>query len=173
MSLPYQETKDFLFQVQKKKNKKTDTITDLTKDLADRKNVLDLKIAVIVDISGSISSRQFKMFMEVLDQIKGLSQVKVIEIDTKIVAMYNYFKLRPDEVNRIVRLQGGGGTEFREAFTVIEKINPDATLVLTDGEIFDSVRSCTSPVGWILTQDGVKPTNYPFGEVIMRLPSAN
>lgn len=133
--------------------------------LIERKNVLDLKIVVCVDISGSISTKQFQQFMRQIDAIRGLSMVKVIETDTKVVAMYDYFK---ENKNRVVRLGGGGGTEFSEAFKWCKKLNPDAILFMTDGQVFDRVSDPGIPTGWILTQGGRKP--YGFGKVVLELP---
>lgn len=158
------DAKSFLYEVQKKMDPK-DLAHGVTSIAQDRKNVLDLKIVVLVDISGSISQRQFQQFMRQIDAIRGLSMVKVIETDTKVVAMYDYFKERK---NRVIRLQGGGGTEFIPAFKAARDIAPNAILVLTDGEIFDRVPDPKIPTGWILTHGGRKP--FDFGKVIVTLP---
>lgn len=157
------DTKDFLFKIQKNKVVATESYDSSL--VSDRKNVLDLKILVCIDISGSISSRQFSQFMQQIDAIKGLSMVKVIEIDDQIVAMYDYFKVNKSQ---IVRLKGGGGTVFGEAFEAAKKIKPDAILFMTDGFVADEVRNPGIPTGWVLTSDGQKP--YGFGEVVLKLP---
>ncbi len=136
----------------------------LSSQIMDRKNVLDLNIVVGVDVSGSISYTQFSQFMAQLDAIKGLSRIKVLEIDTQIVAMYDYVGVSR---NRIAKLRGGGGTDFTEAFQLFEKIKPDAILFMTDGEVCGSVKTPKSPVGWILTKNGKNP--YGFGEVVVQL----
>jgi len=157
--------KDFLYDIQKEKLKKEKD--KFIKDVEDnRRNILNLKILVGVDISGSITPEQFKIFMQQLDLIRGLSVVKVIEIDTKITAMYDYYI---GQNAKICRLQGGGGTEFHDAFEEAKKIKPDAILFMTDGDVFDSVKDPKIPTGWILTHDGVHP--YGFGKVITKLPS--
>lgn len=165
MSIGMKDAKAFLYDIQKKLDPK-DLAHGSTSIAMDRKNVLDLKIVVLVDISGSISQRQFQQFMRQIDAIRGLSMVKVIETDTKVVAMYDYFKERK---NKVVRLQGGGGTEFIPAFRAAKAINPNAILCLTDGEIFDRVPDPGIPVGWILTHGGRKP--FGFGKVIVELPA--
>lgn len=159
-----QDAKDFLYKIQKEKDKGDLKITNI-KGL-DRKNVLNLKILIGVDVSGSISQHQFNQFMRQIDRIKGLSVVKVIEIDTRIVAMYDYFKVPAR--NRIAKLGGGGGTEFTEFFEVAKKIKPDAILFMTDGFVAgDRVSDPGIPTGWILTADGVKP--YGFGDELFKL----
>jgi predicted metal-dependent peptidase len=156
-------TKEFLYKVQKDKN---NLIAMKSPLLENRKNILDLKILVGVDVSGSITSEQYVSFMKQLDLIRGLSVVKVIEIDSQIVAMYDYFKLK----NRIVRLGGGGGTEFSPFFNLAKKISADALLMFTDGEVFNQIPNPNVPTGWILTKDGKKP--YEWGEVVHQLKAA-
>lgn len=159
------DAKSFLYDIQK--NLDPSKLAHGSSSLAqDRKNVLDLKIVVLVDISGSISQRQFQQFMRQIDAIRGLSMVKVIETDTKVVAMYDYFKERK---NRVIRLQGGGGTEFIPAFRAAKQICPHAILCLTDGAIFDRVPDPGIPTGWILTHGGQKPP-FGFGKVVVELP---
>ena len=156
-------TKDFLFKVQKKLSR--DPLEGIKGDfLEDRKNVLDLKVLVGVDISGSISQAQFTSFMKALDAIRGLSVVKVIEIDTDIVSFYDYFKVNK---SRIVRLGGGGGTEFTPFFQKAKELNPDAIIFFTDGDVFSQIKDPSIPTGWVLSRGGRKP--YPWGEVIQEL----
>ena len=157
-----QDSKDFLYKIQKNKDKGDLKLTNI-KGL-DRKNVLNLKILIGVDVSGSIAQFQFNQFMRQIDRIKGLSVVKVAEIDTRIVSLYDYFKVSR---NRIAKLGGGGGTGFTEFFELAKKINPDAILFMTDGYVSGSIKDPGIPVGWILTANGVKP--YNFGETLFEL----
>ena len=156
--------KDFLIKIQKGKNIKNVENGLLNADLEDRKNVLDLNIAVGLDVSGSISRADFHKFMAQLDAIKGLSRVKVIEIDTQIVAMYDYYKTKQ---NKIARLGGGGGTSFGPAFAKFKQLKPDAILFMTDGDVAGHVEEPCIPTGWIMTNNCPPP--YGFGEVIVRL----
>ena len=156
------DAKDFLYKIQKNKDIKNALIS--SDDNMGRKNVLDLNIAVGVDISGSISSSQYRKFMAQLDAIKGLSRVKVLEVDTQIVSMYDYYISKN---SRIVKLGGGGGTDFTSAFSQLTKMKPDAILFMTDGMVAGSPKDPNIPVGWVLTPNGKKP--YSFGEVVVRL----
>lgn len=160
----FKNPRDFLINIQKTKVNNVIDKSILDKILEDRKNVLNLNILILLDVSGSISSSQYKQFMAQIDSIKGLSRVKVIEVDTDIVAMYDYFNM-PSQ--RIIRLRGGGGTNFYTAFRKIKSMNPDAVLAMTDGEVSGSAENPLCPVGWILTKNGTKP--YDFGEVLMNL----
>jgi predicted metal-dependent peptidase len=156
--------KDFLVKIQKSKDISNVTAGLLDESLQERKNVLDLNIAVGLDVSGSISRTDFNRFMAQLDAIKGLSRVKVIEVDTQIVAMYDYYKTTQ---NRVARLGGGGGTQFSSAFEKFKQMKPDAILFMTDGDVAGSCADPGIPTGWIMTND-LKPP-YGFGEVVVRL----
>lgn len=158
------DAKDFLIKIQKSKDMNNVQVGLLEAVIEERKNVLDLNIAVGLDVSGSISRADFNKFMAQLDAIKGLSRVKVIEVDTEIVAMYDYYKTKQ---NRIARLGGGGGTVFTAAFAKFKQLRPDAILFMTDGDVGGYVQDPGIPTGWILTNH--RPPPYGFGEVIVRL----
>lgn len=158
------DAKDFLVKIQKTKDINNVQNGVLEAIIEERKNVLDLNIAIGLDVSGSISRADFNRFMLQLDAIKGLSRVKVIEIDTQIVAMYDYYKTKQ---NRIARLGGGGGTMFAPAFEKFKQLRPDAILFMTDGDVAGHVSDPGIPTGWIMTNNSNPP--YGFGEVIVRL----
>lgn len=158
------DAKDFLIKIQKSKDMQNVQVGLLESVIEERKNVLDLNIAVGLDVSGSISRADFNKFMLQLDAIKGLSRVKVIEVDTQIVAMYDYYKTKQ---NRIARLGGGGGTMFGPAFAKFKQLNPDAILFMTDGDVAGHVPDPGIPTGWIMTNN--RPPPYGFGDVIVRL----
>jgi predicted metal-dependent peptidase len=165
MSLSVQKNaKEFLVKIQKSKDMSNISKGILDAVIEQRKNVLDLNIAVGLDVSGSISREDFRKFMAQLDAIKGLSRVKVIEVDTQIVAMYDYFKTAQ---RNIARLGGGGGTHFGPAFERFKQLRPDAILFMTDGDVAGHVSDPGIPTGWIMTNQ--KPPPYGFGEVIVRL----
>lgn len=157
------DTRDFLYKIQQEKNQEAGSMT--AKSMYDRKNVLNLKILVGADCSGSITNAQFTQFMRQINMIRGLSVVKVIEIDSEIVAMYDYFK---STQGRVIQIRGGGSTMFKKFFKKAEEMKPDAILFMTDGDVFDDVADCSIPTGWILTAGGKKP--YKFGEVLFHLP---
>lgn len=157
-------TRDFLIKIQRTKKQKDIDVGLLDAILEDRKNVLDLNILICIDVSGSISREQFRQFMAQIDVIKGLSRVKVLEIDTQIVAFYDYFKISQ---NRVARLKGGGGTEFTPAFNKAKQVKPDAILFMTDGEVASHISDPNIPTGWIITAHGRKP--YSWGEVVLQL----
>ena len=143
--------RDFLYDVQKGVDKKDLDEGLLLKEKEERKNVLNLKLMVCVDISGSVSLEQYKSFMQQLDKIRGLSMVKVIETDTKVVAMYDYYKAKK---SRIIRMGGGGGTDFKDAMACSLKSKPDAILFFTDGYDSGQLTNPKIPCAMVLTQHG-------------------
>lgn len=160
------KAREFLQRIQKQKDAQNGNADHLLlKNLLERKNLLDLNIVVGLDISGSISSAQFAQFMRQVHAIKGLSRIKIIETDTCVQSFYD-FSLVNNRRN-IVKLGGGGGTDFTEAFKAIESVKPDAVLFMTDGFVCGNPKKPSMPVGWILTHDGVNP--YGFGEEVYRL----
>ena len=141
------DIKSFLYDVQGKKDLSLQDIV-----LRERKNVLDLKIIVMIDVSGSISQEVFSNFMKQIDKIRGLSVVKILEFDSRVVACYNYFNSHQNEV---MRLKGGGGTNFVEVFETATRMNPDSLVLLTDGDDFgDLAKNPEIPTAVILTEDG-------------------
>jgi len=160
-----QDARAFLTKIQKGKDLNKLKAGLLPPGLEDRKNVLDLNIAIGLDVSGSISRQDFNKFMAQLDAIKGLSRVKVIEVDTQVVAMYDYYKSGSGA--KIARLGGGGGTVFAPAFAKFKQLKPDAILFMTDGDVAGECAAPGIPTGWIMTND--RPPPYGFGEVVVRL----
>lgn len=157
--------KDFLVNIQKTKR---DSLSQISSSvLEDRKNVLDLNILVVVDMSGSIGDAQFNQFMLQLNEIKGISRIKVAEYDDQVRALYDFTFL--EQGRKIVRQDGSGGNYEPAVFTYIHKLKPDAVLFMTDGYVCSShVDNRGIPIGYILTANGRKP--YNFGEVVITLP---
>lgn len=155
----------FLGKIQKQKLKaqKNKGLT-MAKFEMERKNVLDLNLVVGVDCSGSISQEMFKSFMAQVNQIKGMSRIKVVEVSDIIEAVYDFTRPRTG----IVRLKGGGGNGEHLFFPFAKKMKPDAILYMTDGYC-TSARNPNIPTAWILTKAGKKP--YDWGEVVSHLPN--
>lgn len=154
----------FLGDIQNQKLKaKAGKGADFARVEMERKNVLDLNIVVGIDVSGSISSAMFKSFMVQLNQIKGMSRIKVVEVGDKIEAVYDF--TRP--AARVARLGGGGGNGEHLFFPMAKKMRPDAILYMTDGYCTPA-QNPAIPTGWILTAQGHQP--YDWGALVGQLP---
>lgn len=96
-----------------------------------------IKIAVAIDMSGSISNQQASMF---LGEIRGIMEafdnyeIYVLSFDTKV---YNPQTFRSENLEDINEYEpkGGGGTNFDCIFKHLTKkgIEPDRLVVFTDG----------------------------------------
>ena len=160
----FSDLPSFLGAIQDQKLKaKANKGLDMAQIEMERKNILDLNLVVGIDVSGSISRSMFHDFMVQLNEIKGMSRIKVVEIGDKVEAIYDFS--RPG--SRIARLGGGGGNGEYIFFPLAKRLAPDAILYMTDGY-------CTHadnpgiPTGFILTASGVQP--YGWGKVVGRLP---
>ena len=156
--------KDFLYKVQKNRDRIDVENGTLVKEKEARKNILNLKIVVCVDISGSISTEQYNSFMSQLNKIRGMSMVKVIETDTQVCAVYDYYK---SQHSRVVKLGGGGGTSFISAFELAKDCKPDAIVFLTDGDDDGQCKKPDVPVAWVTTAGGHAP--YDWGKVVAKV----
>jgi len=93
---------------------------------------------VFVDVSGSISYKEFNQFMsEVYHISKEVSDVKVITWDTEVTGEYD---LKDRKAISKIRFRGGGGTTFSPIIgQYLKKIMPsDVVIVLTDGYWYDA-----------------------------------
>jgi predicted metal-dependent peptidase len=64
---------------------------------------------------------------------------------------------------------GGGGTSFQPFFDKVatEQMNPyDGIIYLTDGFADFPRQTPSTPVLWVLTEDGEEENNIPFGKVV-------
>lgn len=161
---PFSNLPNFLGNIQKQKMsaQKNRGLTMATFEM-ERKNMLDLNLVVGVDCSGSISQAMFKSFMTQVNQIKGMSRIKVVEVSDIIEAVYDFTRPRSE----VVRLKGGGGNGENLFFPLAKKMKPDAILYMTDGYCVPA-HNPHIPTAWILTKDGTKP--YDWGEVVCHLP---
>jgi predicted metal-dependent peptidase len=128
------------------------------------------EIVIAVDTSGSIDDGQLQRFAAeagtVLEQCPAT--VHLLYCDLNIVRRELF---QPHDPPILLKPTGGGGTDYRPVFTLIEQtgIQPDCLIYLTDLEcdLFPE-RPPGYPVLWLhIGDDGVQP---PFGEVV-RLPT--
>ena len=121
------------------------------------------EVAIAIDCSGSVNSRQLRLFeAEVRSIVEGQrpQRVYVLYFDTVVN------KVETFEAGQRVSLSpiGGGGTEFGPCFEWLDKhgVRPQTLVFLTDlyGSIPDSVPAY--PVLWASTGG----RRAPFGQVV-------
>jgi predicted metal-dependent peptidase len=127
---------------------------------------LELKpLAVVVDTSGSISPEDLSQFESEINAIleEYKTDILLIYCDT---AAARIEEIKSEDLPIKIKAVGGGGTDFRPAFTEIEKRNytPSVLVYLTDlcGEFPKTAPEY--PVLW--AKIGDEKINAPFGEII-------
>ncbi len=88
-----------------------------------------LKVAIIVDTSGSIYDR---MLAQALAEIKQIiknvgAEVTVLSVDARVHTIQQVFDPKK------IKLVGGGGTDMRVGLEKAIELKPDVIIVLTDG----------------------------------------
>jgi predicted metal-dependent peptidase len=122
------------------------------------------KIILIADTSGSISDDLINQFA---GEVSGIAEtfhipLKVIYVDAKVCSVQD---IEPgDDID--LQPKGGGGTDFRPGFELIEKddLQPRAVVYLTDGDCTSYPPEPPYPVLWV--QFGHCRFEPPFGEKI-------
>lgn len=126
-----------------------------------KKSKPSVDIAVLVDISGSVSDKYLEVFFAEIDRIHfvGLN-VKVVTFDTEVRDVFDYSPR--DEI----KINGRGGTNFSCAFDKARELDVSGIICFTDGG--DYGIDCKKPdkrVLWALTED--HDLCYPWGKQIV------
>lgn len=124
------------------------------------------RLAVVFDTSGScfgtdIATRFASELAAIIEQVRP-SVVDVLYVDT-VVAAHQTFEFGQFAVADLAP-RGGGGTDLPVAFDYMQskRIQPDACVVLTDGET-PFGRPPAYPVLWALTSLTIRP---PYGTTV-------
>lgn len=127
-----------------------------------------LEIGVAVDTSGSMSPDDLKMCVsEVLGIIKAYDNVKltVLSCDAEVHTV-SEVTCEDDVAN--LKLEGGGGTDFRPVFTWVEDNKPAMKLLVffTDGYGSFPDNAPQTKVLWCVSKNGLALDQIPFGEAV-------
>jgi predicted metal-dependent peptidase len=116
------------------------------------------KIMAVIDTSGSITTALLEMIGAELGRLAKHYDVKVVECDRIIHAVYDYQRLKC--------LTGRGGTDFRPPLTkqFLRKHRANLVIYFTDGFGPAPARQPIIPVIWCLVPDGQAPAKW--GRVI-------
>lgn len=130
-------------------------------ELSSDENLEDVVVAI--DTSGSISSGQLSKFVSEFKAIIGAFPVVkgwLVDCDARVG------EWRPlQSVNKDIKLQGGGGTDFRPVFDRIDEegVDPKVVVFFTDGYGTYPEDVPNYPVLWLLTESYATP----FGRNIL------
>ena len=123
-----------------------------------------IKLAVIIDTSGSTLGDRSTFLSELNNLIKsfGMYELTLLDVDTEVNDVRHL--TQDDNLEYIIKngkfaMSGGGGTAMTPGFKRIidDRIECDAIICLTDGYIDNIEKNPTNrPVLWIITKDGTK-----------------
>lgn len=120
-----------------------------------------VKIAVAVDLSGSITDTIKDLFATELTTLQKLGcEIEVIFFDHQVTGQETFSR---STLNK--DWGGGGGTLFQPAIDAAARLDVDGLIFLTDGENFDTIKKPSFPVLW-----GILPGyqfNQPFGRHVI------
>jgi len=123
-----------------------------------------IKVAVIVDTSGSCWGDLNKFFSEMNSLLKtfGSYEMTVIQCDAAVQDITKYSDENPFPIDdpKAIDISGCGGSDFRPAFKALRdegiEADVDCVLTFTDGYIDYPDHAPTKPLLIILTKDGNK-----------------
>lgn len=115
-----------------------------------------LKLGVGTDVSGSISDKEYEVFLNEIFAIARAvgGEVEVVEWDTAIQGVYKIKGYKPN-----ITRHGAGGTDPTEAIEYFNKRKHkfDGVIMFTDGHLFGEVtKGLRVPGMWVITADGTK-----------------
>jgi predicted metal-dependent peptidase len=132
----------------------------------------NLRAFIAVDTSGSIDQKSMGQFLgEVLAILRAYPHLEAIlyYVDA---ACYGPYELNED--TRIPQPKGGGGTDFRPFFEIVEReldaFVPGVCIYLTDGYGIFPAQAPQIPTLWVLSPGSISEKAVPFGETIRLIP---
>jgi predicted metal-dependent peptidase len=119
------------------------------------------RLAVIVDVSGSIPAPLMQRFAREIEAItRRLESALVLIIGDDCVRRVEHFEFGRAELSQI-EFHGGGGTDFTPLLEEAERHRPDVTVILTDLDGPARFRP-RHPVIWAVPREHAH-RQHPFG----------
>lgn len=124
-------------------------------------------VDVVVDTSGSISKGELTQFLSEMLAIYACHpdvKLRFYYADDELYGPYDM----PDNINNLPVPIGAGGTSFVPYFNELAKNDlllnrPQAIIYFTDGYGDFPKQPPSTPVLWLLTEDGLQDEKIPFG----------
>ena len=123
-----------------------------------------LTALIAVDTSGSVDDDAVRALVGEVQGVLGAYphvRATLYYADTEA---YGPFELRPGDA--IPDPQGGGGTDFRPIFELLEQHEPDVLIYLTDGYGDFPEQAPATPTLWVVPPGGLEDEGFPFGDVL-------
>lgn len=131
-----------------------------------------LRIFLAVDTSGSISQKGMGLFLSEIQAI--LRAYPHLETTLYYVdaACYGPYELTAEM--QLPKPRGGGGTDFRPFFQIVEReldhAQQGVCIYLTDGYGTFPDHTSSMPTLWVLSPGGLSEQQVPFGEAVRLIP---
>jgi len=124
-------------------------------------------VVVLWDTSGSMNGRE----TEILSDVQGICEdlgisLRIICCDTQV---HSDVRDIDDALEMIPHIKGGGGSDFRPAFKLLEDENYDGIIVsFSDGyiDVPESKPALIKAVLWVIAGGDADPTHGKWGEVL-------
>lgn len=125
---------------------------------AGKKTDPDLKLAVIIDVSGSMTSLLAEVYSELASMYTTCKKLTVYEVDTQLVRKYEY------DPNESPSCAGGGGTLYNPGIEAALEDQVDAMLYIGDMDCFDNeqIKDPEVPFMWVCMTQQEPPANFGF-----------
>jgi predicted metal-dependent peptidase len=123
-----------------------------------------LTALIAVDTSGSVDDQAVRALVGEVQGVLGAYphvRATLYYADTEA---YGPFDLRPGDP--IPDPQGGGGTDFRPIFGLLDTHEPDVLIYLTDGYGDFPDQAPRMPTLWVVPPGGLEDEGFPFGDVL-------
>ena len=119
----------------------------------------NLEVVVGVDVSGSISKKDYDEFIaELIGIARGFNNVKIklLTWDVKIQNEYEFTNGQIEDIKNISLSGGWGGTDVNCVFKKINEDLPNTKIavILTDGYFNRISEDVNTPTLWVLTEHG-------------------
>ena len=126
-------------------------------------------VVVAGDMSGSIGQREQSVIITeakaCFDTVKP-SWVRMLYWDTKVVGDEKYEHDELDKFAQTTKPVGGGGTDIEcvPPYMAENNINPQAVIVITDGDLYSGWGKWNCPVLWVIIDN--KDAHPPVGKCV-------
>lgn len=123
-----------------------------------------LKLAVVIDTSGSINEELAGQFFAEIDNLANYAEIVVIQCDAEVQHVQEWKKGYKCEIH------GRGGTRYQPALDEAEKHNIDGLIYFGDMECFDEggLKKPSYPVLWAMTSGAKRPAEWG-GETVVEV----
>lgn len=123
-----------------------------------------LTALVAVDTSGSVDDDSVRALVDEVQGVLGAYPHVKATLYYADTEAYGPYDLRPGDA--IPEPKGGGGTDFRPIFELLEAHEPDVLIYLTDGYGDFPAEAPKVSTLWVVPPGGLEDEGFPFGDVL-------